>query len=106
MTSFIISYELHDEHHQPALLAALEIFKDRIQALDSVWLVWSPWSADQIRSHLGRHLGPDDSLVVEPLPVNKGWSGWVGGGRSGMADHASGAGELRMGRRCQHKQFR
>lgn len=79
MTSFIISYELHqpDERRETALLAALQIFEDRIQALDSVWFVCSPWTADQIRAHLGRHLGPDDSLVIEPLPENQGWSGWV-----------------------------
>ena len=78
MTSYLISFELHNLHREPALLAAFEAFEDRIQALDHVWLVCSPWSADQIRAHLGRCLGLDDSLVVEPLPVNKGWSGWVG----------------------------
>lgn len=44
--------------------------------------------ADQIRAHLGRYLGPDDSLVVEPLPVNRGWSGWVGEGvREWLSKH-------------------
>ncbi len=78
VTNFIVSFELHDLHREPALLAALEIFEDRCKALDSVWLVCSPWSAEQIRAHLGRYIGADDSLVVEALPVNKGWSGWVG----------------------------
>ena len=80
MPNYIISYELHlpDEGRETALLAALELFEDRIQALDCVWLVCSPWSAEQIRSHLGRYLGPDDSLMVESLPTNNGWSGWVG----------------------------
>jgi hypothetical protein len=78
MTSYIISYELHDKHREPALLAALEIFEDRIHALASMWFVCSPWSADQIRSHLARYLGPDDSLVVEKMPMGQGWSGWIG----------------------------
>ncbi len=79
MTNFIISYELHqhDEHREAALLAALENFEDRCKALASVWFICSPWSADEIRAHLARHVGLDDFLV-EPLPVNQGWSGWVG----------------------------
>jgi hypothetical protein len=80
VTCYLISYELHqlDDGREPALLAPIEVFEDRIHALALVWFVCSPWSAGEIRSYLGRHLGPDDSLVVEPLPVNHGWSGWVG----------------------------
>jgi hypothetical protein len=77
VTSYLISYKFHDPNHEPALVAALEIFEDRIHALASVWFVCTPWSADEIRAHLGRHLGREDSLVVEPLPTDKGWSGWV-----------------------------
>ena len=78
MTNYVISIELHDEHREPALLAALEVFEDRCKALSSVWFVCTPWTADKIRAHLARCLGPDDSLVVESLPVNQGWSGWIG----------------------------
>lgn len=78
MTSYLISYELHDKHREPALLAALEIFEDRIHALASVWFVCSPWTTEQVRAHVGRYLASDDSLIVEPLPTNQGWSGWVG----------------------------
>jgi hypothetical protein len=80
VTSYLISYELspHDEHREAAFVAALQAFEDRIQAMTTVWFICSPWSADQIRGHLGRCLGPEDSLVVEPLPVGKGWSGWIG----------------------------
>lgn len=78
MTNYLISYELHDEHRGPALLAALEVFEDRCHALASVWFVCSPWTADEIQSYLGRYVGPEDSVIVEPLPVNRGWSGWVG----------------------------
>ena len=78
MTSYLISYEFNDNHREPALLAALDLFEDRIQALPSVWFVCSPWTAEQIRAHLRSYLGPDDSLVVEVLPVNQGWSGWIG----------------------------
>ena len=78
VTSYIVSYELHDDRRETALIAALEIFEDRCNALDSIWLVCSPWSAGQIQAHLGRYLAPDDSLIVEPLPMNNGWSGWVG----------------------------
>jgi hypothetical protein len=77
VTSYLISYEVHDEHRESALLAALEVFEDRIKALASVWFVCSPWSLDQIRSYLGHYVGPNDSLVVEPLPVGKGWSGFI-----------------------------
>lgn len=80
MTNYLISYELrqHDEQREAGLVAALEVFEDRCKALASVWFICSPWSADQIRAHLGRCLGADDSLVVELLPVGQGWSGWVG----------------------------
>jgi hypothetical protein len=80
MTSYIISYELRHlvEHQEADLLAALEVFEDRCKALATVWFVCSPWSAVQIRSHLVVHLGQDDSLIVEPLPLNEGWSAWVG----------------------------
>ena len=78
MTNYLISVELNDNHREPALLAALEIFEDRIQAMSSLWFVCTPWSAEQVRAYLGRHLGPNDSLIVEALPVNEGWSGWVG----------------------------
>jgi hypothetical protein len=90
VTNYLISCELHkpNECQETALLAALEIFEDRLQALDSVWLVCSPWCADQIRVQLSRCLGPDDSLVIEPLPVNRGWSGWMGADvREWMAKH-------------------
>jgi hypothetical protein len=76
VTSYLISHEPHDENRQAAFVAALQVFEDRIQAMTTVWFVCSPWSADQIRAHLGRYLGPDDFLV-EVLPVNKGWSGFV-----------------------------
>jgi hypothetical protein len=80
VTSYLISYELnpHDEHREAALLAALEIFEDRCKALSKVWFVCSPWSADHIRAHLGRCLGAQDSLCVEPLPQGRGWSGFIG----------------------------
>ena len=76
----LISYELHQsgEHREAGLLTALEVFEDRIHALASVWFVCSPWSADQIRLYLAGYLGPDDSLMIELLPVGHGWSGWVG----------------------------
>jgi hypothetical protein len=31
-TSYLISYELHDQLREPALLAALEVFEDRCKA--------------------------------------------------------------------------
>jgi len=78
VTNYLISYELHDKHREPAVLAALEVFEDRIHALASVWFVCTPWSADQIRAHLGLFLGSNDSIVVEKMPTGQGWSGWVG----------------------------
>jgi hypothetical protein len=80
VTSYLISFELspHDEHRETALVAALHVFEDRIQAMPTLWFVCSPWSADQIRAHLGRYLGPGDSLVVEALPQGRGWSGFIG----------------------------
>jgi len=78
MSTFLISYELNDKHREPALLAALEVFEDRIQAMSSLWFIHTPWSADQIWAHLARHLAPEDSLVIEAMPVGQGWSGWIG----------------------------
>jgi hypothetical protein len=79
MTSYMISYELQqpDERREAGLVAALEVFEDRIRALPAAWLVCTGWTPDQIRQHLGACLGPDDSLLVEPLPVGQGWSGWM-----------------------------
>ena len=67
MPSYVVSYELLDptEGRETALLAALEVFEDRIQALASVWFVCSPfgkgWSGfvrEDVRAWLERHLGP------------------------------------------------
>ena len=79
MTSYIISYELRqqDDRQETDLLAALEVFEDRCKALATVWFVCSPWTADQIRSHLVVHLGQDDSLIVEPLSGTVEWIGSV-----------------------------
>ena len=79
MTNFCVSYELHqpDDGREASLLAALEVFEDRCHALPSLWLICTSWTTDQIRSYLGAYLGPEDSLLVEPLPVARGWSGWM-----------------------------
>ena len=79
MTSFCVSYELHqpDEGREAGLRTALEVIEDRCHALPSLWLICTPWTADQIRAYLGAYLGPEDSLLVEPMPVGRGWSGWM-----------------------------
>jgi hypothetical protein len=77
VTSYIISYELNDDHREPALLAALEVFEDRCKVLGTVWFICTAWTAGQIRRHLGAYLGSVDSLLVEPLAAGQGWSGWV-----------------------------
>ena len=79
MTCYIISYEMrqHADRQEQDLLAALEVFEDRCKALATVWFVCSPWTVEQIRSHLEVHLDQDDSLIVESLPLNEGWSAWV-----------------------------
>lgn len=79
MTSYAISYELHqpDEGREADLLHALEVFEDRCHAMNSLWLVCSPWTAQQVRDYLRRFLQPEDALLVEPLPVGQGWSGWI-----------------------------
>jgi hypothetical protein len=46
--------------------------------MPTLWFVCTPWTAEQIDAYLRRFLTADDSLLVEPLPVGKGWSGWVG----------------------------
>ncbi len=80
MTSYVISYEQHqrDEHREASLLAALEVFEERCHALDGIWFVSTPWTAEQVRAYLQGFLAPEDSLLVEPLLLGKGWSGWVG----------------------------
>jgi hypothetical protein len=77
VTSYLIAHEPHDENRQAAFVAALQVFEDRIQAMTTLWFVCSPWSADQIRSYLGRYLAAEDSLVVEALPTKRGWSGFI-----------------------------
>jgi hypothetical protein len=80
MTTYCISYELHqpDVRREVKLVAALGVFEDRCHALGSLWLVCTPWSAEQVAGYLRRFLNPEDSLLVEPLSVGMGWSGWVG----------------------------
>jgi hypothetical protein len=74
------AYQLHqpDEGREAKLLAALEVFEDRCHALNSIWFISTPWTAEQIDAYLRHFLTPEDSLLVEKLPVGKGWSGWVG----------------------------
>ena len=78
--NFCISYELHQPHEgrEANLLKALEVFEDRCHALPTLWFVCTPWTAEQIDAYLRRFLNSEDSLLVEPMPVGKGWSGWVG----------------------------
>jgi hypothetical protein len=57
--------------------AAIEVFEDRIQALPTIWFVYTPWSAEEICSHLQSHLGPKDSLIVESVSGNVEWLGNV-----------------------------
>lgn len=73
MNTFLISLDLGDK----TLEAALEVFEDRIQALPNLWFVSTPWTAEEIRSHLQPHLGPEDSLIVEPVEENVKWLGSV-----------------------------
>ncbi len=77
VTSYCASYEVADEGQEAGLLAALAVFEDRCHALPSLWFICTPWTPGQIRAYLGACLGPGDSLVVEPLPVGRGWSGFV-----------------------------
>lgn len=79
MTSYCISYELYqpDKDREGSLLKALEVFEDRCHAMPSLWFVCTPWTAEQIDSYLRRFLAPEDSLLVEALPVGKGWVGFV-----------------------------
>ena len=72
MISYIISHELRqqDDRQEANIVATLEVFEDRCKVLVSVWFVCSPWSADQIRAHFAAYLGPEDSLIVEPVERN------------------------------------
>ena len=73
MNTFFISLDLADK----PLETALEVFEDRMQALPNLWFVSTDWTAEEIRSHLQPHLGPEDSLIVEPVEGNVEWLGSV-----------------------------
>jgi hypothetical protein len=79
MANLCVSYELNrgDKKDYSDLLAALERFEDRCHALESVWFICTPRTAHQVYAFLRRYLDPQDTLLVEELPVLQGWSGWV-----------------------------
>jgi hypothetical protein len=90
MSNYIISFELKQGKKQDYndLILALEWFEDRCHALDTIWFVSTPCSAEQIYCYLRRYLDPEDGLLVEKLPVGQGWSGWMRADvRNWLRDH-------------------
>jgi hypothetical protein len=90
MNNYVISYELNQgsKRHYADFLTALEMFEDRCHALEALWFISTHWTAQEVYCYLRRYLDPQDSLLVEKMPVGQGWSGWVGHDvRAWLTDH-------------------
>jgi hypothetical protein len=76
MRCYCITCETHSttEHR---LVAALQVFEDRINALPGVWLMSTSWTVEEIDAHLRRHLGEGDALGVHEAAVGSDWGGWM-----------------------------
>jgi hypothetical protein len=74
-----VSYELGlgSKREYGDLFAAFGVFEDRCHALESLWFLSTPWTAQKVYEYLRRFMDEEDSLMVEEMPALTGWSGWV-----------------------------
>jgi hypothetical protein len=79
MNNYIISCELYQGQKQQYddFFRALESYGDRCHALENVWFISTESSAERVYFFLRAYLDPNDTLMVERMPVGQGWSGWV-----------------------------
>jgi hypothetical protein len=76
--TILIAYDVHstsDKAYED-LVAAIHSLGAWWHHLETVWMVRSERTPDQIRQQLERHIGPDDQLLV--LDVTGTRSGWTG----------------------------
>jgi hypothetical protein len=73
MAYYAISYELRDPRHCPHVWAKLEAW-GAVRLLETLWLLASPKTAQQIRDDLQKLVDIDDALAVIELKTGSYWS--------------------------------
>ncbi len=73
---YSVSYDLREHGRQDYkhLIAALEKFTVRCPVLQSVWLIETNMTPEQVHTYLKPHLGATDSLLIVPVVFSGWWS--------------------------------
>lgn len=65
MKAYVISYDLHREHRDyPKLWDAIKVLKPSRKKLESVWIVHTDWTNNELLKYLSAHIDENDSLYV------------------------------------------
>jgi hypothetical protein len=77
MALYCIGYELENlENTYATLIEEIETYETWWHCLESTWIIGSPRTADEVKSHLQQYIGLNDKLVVLEIAGNAAWVGF------------------------------
>jgi hypothetical protein len=77
MALYCIGYELENlENTYATLIEEIETYETWWHCLESTWIIGSPKTADEVKSHLQQYIGLNDKLVVLEIAGNAAWVGF------------------------------
>lgn len=75
MTAYLVSYDLHNQRHYQPVWDSLTSLGG-VRLLESLWLVNTQLTAQQLRERVQTAADSDDSVAVIQLPQGVNWSTW------------------------------
>ncbi|HEV7930528.1 MAG TPA: SinR family protein [Nitrosospira sp.] len=77
MALYCIGYELENlENTYATLIEEIETYETWWHCLESTWIIGSPKTVDEVKSHLQQYIGLNDKLVVLEIAGNAAWVGF------------------------------
>jgi hypothetical protein len=74
---YCIGYELENlENTYATLIEEIETYETWWHCLESTWIIGSPKTVDEVKSHLQQYIGLNDKLVVLEIAGNAAWVGF------------------------------